>query len=93
MSLGLGVALILELCLGLNALALVLNESFRKLGCLGWWWLGVFIALDHQTTVGAGCCRWADRTVRCATRHCPVRQPRHPTIRVLELLTVGGFVL
>jgi hypothetical protein len=25
--------------------------------------------------------------------HCPVRQPRHPTIRVQELLTVGGFVL
>jgi hypothetical protein len=23
----------------------------------------------------------------------PVRQPCHPTVRVLELLTVGGFVL
>jgi hypothetical protein len=23
----------------------------------------------------------------------PVRQPRHPTIRVLEQLTVGGFFL
>jgi hypothetical protein len=23
----------------------------------------------------------------------PVRQPRHPTVRVQELLTVGGFVL
>jgi hypothetical protein len=22
----------------------------------------------------------------------PVRQPRHPTVRVRELLTVGGFV-
>ena len=33
----------------------------------------------------------AHRTVRCATRHCPVRQPRHPTVRVrpLELLTFG----
>jgi hypothetical protein len=33
----------------------------------------------------------AHRTVRCATRHCPVCQPRHPTIRVrpLELLTSG----
>jgi hypothetical protein len=29
-----------ELCLGVNALALVLNENFRKLGCLEWWWLG-----------------------------------------------------
>jgi hypothetical protein len=33
------------------------------------------------------------RTVRCATGHCPVRQPCHPTVRVLELLTIGGFVL
>jgi hypothetical protein len=33
----------------------------------------------------------AHRTVRCATGHCPVRQPRHPTVRVrpLELLTCG----
>jgi hypothetical protein len=27
--------------------------------------------------VGDGCCRWAHRTVRCATGHCPVR--RHVT--------------
>jgi hypothetical protein len=41
--------------------------------------------------VGKGCCRRAHRTVRCATGHCPVRQPRHPTVRVrpLELLTCG----
>jgi hypothetical protein len=26
------------------------------------------------------------------TGHCPVRQPRHPTVRVRELSTVGGFV-
>jgi hypothetical protein len=41
--------------------------------------------------VGGGCCRRAHRTVRCATRHCPMRQPRHPTVRVrpLELLTAG----
>jgi hypothetical protein len=55
-----------------NALALVLNENLGKLGCLEWWWLGVFIALNHQTTVGAGCCRWAHRTVRCASH---VTQP------------------
>jgi hypothetical protein len=30
----------IELCLGLNALALVVNENFRKLGCLELWWLG-----------------------------------------------------
>jgi hypothetical protein len=31
----------------------------------------------------------AHRTVRCGTGHCPVRQPRHPTVRVrpLELLS------
>jgi hypothetical protein len=41
--------------------------------------------------VGRGCCQWAHRTVRCATRHCPVRQPRHPTVRVrpLEIWQVG----
>jgi hypothetical protein len=44
-----------ELCLGLNALALVLNENFRKLGCLELWWLEVFIALNHQKAVGEGC--------------------------------------
>jgi hypothetical protein len=33
----------------------------------------------------------AHRTVRCAIGHCPVRQPRHPTVRVrpLELLSSG----
>jgi hypothetical protein len=41
--------------------------------------------------VGEGCCRMAHQTVRCTTGHCPVRQPRHPTVRVrpLELLTCG----
>jgi hypothetical protein len=43
--LGLGEVLIFfELCLVLIALALVLNEMSEKLGCLKWWWLGVFIA-------------------------------------------------
>jgi hypothetical protein len=34
----------------------------------------------------------AHRTVRCATGHCPVRQPRHPTVRVrpLELMSSGS---
>jgi hypothetical protein len=56
-----------DLCLGVNALALVLNRNFRKLGCLEWWWLGVFIALNHQRTIGEGCCRWAHRTVWCTS--------------------------
>jgi hypothetical protein len=52
----------------------------------GW---GVFIALNHHIAVGEAICRWAHRTVRCATGHCPVRQPRHPTVRVLKILTIG----
>jgi hypothetical protein len=54
-------------------------------------WLGVFIAPTTKVTVGEGFCRMAHRTVRCATGHCPVRQPRHQGVRVrpLELLTCG----
>jgi hypothetical protein len=54
----------------------------------GW---GVFIAPTTKMAVGEGCCRMAHRIVRCTTGHCPVRQPRHPTVRVrpLELLTCG----
>jgi hypothetical protein len=29
---------------------------------------------------------------RTATGHCPVRQPRHPTVRVLMVLTVGALI-
>jgi hypothetical protein len=61
------------------------------LGWLEWRWLGVFIAPTTNSTIGEGCCRWAHRTVRCATRHCPVRQPRHPTVRVLTVSTVGAL--
>jgi hypothetical protein len=82
----------IELCLGVNALALVLNVKCWKLGCLEWWWLGVSIALNHHLAGGGGCCRWAHRTVRGATEHCPVCQPRHPTVRVWAMSTVGGFV-
>jgi hypothetical protein len=46
------------------------------------------IAPTTKIAVGEGCCRWAHRTVRCATEHCPVRQPRHPTVRVLTVSTV-----
>jgi hypothetical protein len=62
-----------------------------KLGCNEWWWLGVFIAPTTKRTVGGGSCRMAHQTVWCATGHCPVRQPRHLTVRVrpLELLTSG----
>jgi hypothetical protein len=51
-----------------NALALVLNENFRRLGCLELWWLGAYIALNHQQVIGEGCCWWAyrHRTIQCA---------------------------
>jgi hypothetical protein len=81
----------IELYLVLNALALVLNEMSEKLGCLEWWWLGVFIAPTTKPTVGEVVYRWAHRTVRCAIGHCPVRQSRHPTVRVLTVLTVGAL--
>jgi hypothetical protein len=63
-------------------------ENLDALKCGGW---GVFIAPTTKMAVGEGCCRMAHRTVRYATGHCPVRQPRHPTVRVrpLELLTCG----
>jgi hypothetical protein len=80
---GLGEALILlNLCLVLISLALVLNvksENLDTLKCGGW---GVFIAPTTKMAVGEAVCRWAHRTVRCATGHCPVRQPHHPTVRV-----------
>jgi hypothetical protein len=51
----------------------------------------VFIAPTTNSTVGETVCRWAHRTVRCATGHCPVRQPRHPIVRVLTVSTVGAL--
>jgi hypothetical protein len=79
------------LCLVLNALALVLNVLAESLDALKCWWLGVFIAPTTKVAIGEVWCRRAHRIVRCATGHCPVRQPRHPTVRVrpLELLTCG----
>jgi hypothetical protein len=63
----------------------------EKLGCLEWWWLGVFIALNHHIAIGEDMCLWAQRRVRCATGHCPVRQPCHPTVRVLKILTIEAL--
>jgi hypothetical protein len=75
----------LELCLEFNAITLILNVLAENLDCLEVWWVGVFIAPTTKVAVGGGCYRMAHRTVRCATRHCPVRQPRHPTVRVRPL--------
>jgi hypothetical protein len=74
MYLGLREALILlKMCLGVNALALVLNVECWKLGCLEWWWLGVFIALNHHIAIGDGCCRWVHRTLSGAPATSPNR--------------------
>jgi hypothetical protein len=53
-------------------------------------WGGIY-SPTTKTVVGDGCCRWAHRTVRCATGHCPMRQPRHLTVRVLTVSTVGAL--
>jgi hypothetical protein len=72
-----------------------LNVIFRNLGCLKLWWLGVFIAPNHQVsrweTAGDG------RTGQSGAppdTHYSVSgaPPRNPTVRVLEQLTVGAFV-
>jgi hypothetical protein len=42
------------LCLGVKSRALVLNAMARKLGCLEWWWLRVFIAPTTKPTIGVG---------------------------------------
>jgi hypothetical protein len=89
--LDLGEDLISCLCLGMKSRAIVLNamaENLDALKCGGW---GVFIAPTTKMVVGEAVCRWAYRTVRCATRHCPVCQPRHPTVRVLTVSTVGAL--
>jgi hypothetical protein len=81
----------IELCLVLIALDLVLNVKSEKLGFLSGGGWGVFIAPTTKPTVGEAVYRWVHRTVRCATGHCPVRQPRHPTVRVLTVLIVGAL--
>jgi hypothetical protein len=81
----------IELCLVLIALALVLNEMSEKLGCLEWWWLGGIYSPTTKPTVREAICRWVHRTVWCATGHYSVRQPRHPTVRVLTDSTVGAL--
>jgi hypothetical protein len=67
----------LYLCLVLNALALVLNvlaENLDTMKCGGW---GIY-SPNHQS------CRWEGLLSKGAP-HSPVRQPRHPTVRVRPL--------
>jgi hypothetical protein len=48
-----------------------LNEMSEKLGCLEWWWLGVFIALNHYIAVGEAVYRWAHETLSSAPATSP----------------------
>jgi hypothetical protein len=72
------------LCLVLNALALVLSEMSEKLGCIEVWWLGGIYSPNHQNN------RWGSLLSKGAPDS-PVRQPRHPTVRVLTVSTVGAL--
>jgi hypothetical protein len=77
----------LDLCLGVKSIALVLNAMCGMHGWLEWRWLGGIYSPQPPNN------RWGWAVVDGRTGHCPVRQPRHPNVRVRELLTVGGFVL
>jgi hypothetical protein len=76
---GLAEALILmNLCLVLIALALVLNVKSEKLRYLEVWWLGDIYSTNHQNGRWGGC-------LSMGAPDSPVRQPRHPTVRVRPL--------
>jgi hypothetical protein len=56
----------------------------EKLGCLEWWWLGGIYSSNHQFN------RWGV-CLSMGALDSPVRQPRHPTVRVLTVSTVGAL--
>jgi hypothetical protein len=55
------------------------------LGWLEWRWLRGICSPQPPNN------RWGGAAVDGRTRHCPVRQPRHPTIRVRAQTTVGAL--
>jgi hypothetical protein len=63
--------LITWVCLELNVRALVSGWKLENWDVLNVGWLGVFITPTTKLAV---------TTVRCATGHCPVRQPRHQAV-------------
>jgi hypothetical protein len=80
----------LEMCLGVNALALVLNVISKKLGYQRLWWLGVFIAPNHLGS------RWPRLLAMGASdRYCVMSSalPRQPTVRVRSSVDRWSFVL
>jgi hypothetical protein len=66
----------LRMCLWSVLFALVLSVEGGKLGCLEWWWLGVFIASTTILAVGWVLCRQAHRTLHCSlSGACHVSRP------------------
>jgi hypothetical protein len=56
------------------------------LGLLEWRWLGgIYSPQPPKQPLGLA-------AVDGRTRHCPVRQPRHPTVRIWAQTIVGAFV-
>jgi hypothetical protein len=54
------------------------------LGCLEWWWLGGSYSPNHQNS------RWGG-LLSMGAPDSPVSQPRHPTVRVLTVSTIGAL--
>jgi hypothetical protein len=79
-----GEDLISCLCLGVKSRAHVLNAICWKLGCLDWWWLGGIYSPNHQNS------RWGG-LLSMGAPDSSVRQPRHPTVRVMTVSTVGAL--
>jgi hypothetical protein len=75
----------------IECLALVSSSKVENLDANECGVVGVFIAPTTTKWPLEGCSRMVHRTVRCATGHCLVRQPRQQTIgvRPLELCLVG----
>jgi hypothetical protein len=76
----LGEDLISLVCFVLNALALVSCRKLENLDVMNGGVVGVFIAPTTKSGRWKAVCRMAHRTVRGATRHYPVRQPRQPAV-------------
>jgi protein-disulfide isomerase len=76
----LGEDLISLVCFVLNALALVSCRKLENLDVMNGGVVRVFIAPTTKSGRWKADCRMAHQTVRCATGHCPVRQPRQATV-------------
>jgi hypothetical protein len=59
-------------------------QMAENLDALKWWWLGVFIAPTTKPTLGVG-------LLSMGAPDSPVRQPRHPTVMVLTVSTIGAL--